>query len=114
VLDRHPGVDICISHGGGALPFLLGRFERASRVRPWASEELKEKGFSAALKRLWFDCHVHGPAAQSLLVETVGTDRLVFGTNFSGWDQGGALALDDVAPSLAGNARRLLRLDARG
>ena len=113
VLDRHPELDICISHGGGALPFLLGRFERASRVRPWASEELKAEGFSAALKRLWFDCHVHGATAQRLLVEAVGADRLVFGTNFAGWDQGGSLSLDDLAPSLAGNARQLLRLDGR-
>lgn len=113
VLDRHPEVDVCVSHGGGALPFLLGRFERASRVRPWASDQLKAEGFSAALKRLWFDCHVHGATAQHLLVEAVGADRLVFGTNFAGWDQGGSLALDDLAPSLAGNARRLLRLDGR-
>ena len=27
VLDRHPDLDVCISHGGGAIAFLVQRFE---------------------------------------------------------------------------------------
>lgn len=107
VLRRHPGLDVCISHGGGALPFLYGRFEAAARKRPWSPDWLREPGaFDACLRRLWFDCHVHTPGALALLTETVGADRLVFGTNFAGWDSGAAL----VAPDLSANARRLLRL----
>lgn len=107
VLRRHPDLDVCISHGGGALPFLHGRFEAAARKRPWSPEWLREPGaFDAALRRLWFDCHVHTPGALALLTETVGADRLVFGTNFAGWDSGAATAV----PDLSANARRLLRL----
>ena len=29
VLERHPGLDVCVSHGGGTAAFLSGRFARA-------------------------------------------------------------------------------------
>ena len=109
VLDRHPAVDICLSHGGGAMPFLLARFEGMSSFRDWAPDSVKENGFQAVLKRLWFDAHVDGEAAHQMLVDTVGHDRLVYGTNFGGWDT--PAHADDFAASLTGNAQRLLRLE---
>jgi len=41
----------------------------------------------------------------------VGPDRLVFGTNFSGWDSGATAELGPGAQQYSDNARRLLRLD---
>lgn len=110
VLDRHPRLDVCLSHGGGMLPFVIGRFERATAVRPWSQGVLREEGFAAAIRRLWFDSHVHGEQQRALLLSVVGPDRLVFGTNFSGWDQGAATELDPAAGQYSANARRLLRL----
>ncbi|MGQ0844133.1 MAG: amidohydrolase family protein [Sporichthyaceae bacterium] len=110
VLERHPDLDVCLSHGGGAMPFLAGRFERALAIRPWASPTLREKGFAHYYRRIWFDTHVHDPGSLELLVRQVGTERLVFGTNFAGWDSSGVEGLGDLASSLAGNAARLLRL----
>jgi aminocarboxymuconate-semialdehyde decarboxylase len=110
VLERHPGLDVCVSHGGGAMPFLAGRFSRALQVRPWAEEALRERGFEHYYRRLWFDTHVHDPAALDLLVRQVGTDRLVFGTNFAGWDSGAHDGTGDLAATLSDNAARLLRL----
>ena len=111
VLDRHPELDVCLSHGGGALPFLIGRFERAAATRPWSQGALREHGFAAAMSRLWFDSHVHGEQQRALLLSVVGQDRLVFGTNFVGWDQGATSELDPAAEQHSANARRLLRLD---
>jgi len=110
VLDRHPDLDVCVSHGGGAIGFLFGRFDEAARKRPWSSGALREPGaFEVRLKRLWFDNHVHSTPSLGLLESIVGRERLVFGTNFAGWDQpAGGQAV--TAPSwLADNARRLLR-----
>jgi aminocarboxymuconate-semialdehyde decarboxylase len=111
VLDRHPNLDVCLSHGGGSLPFLIGRFERATATRPWSLGGLRERGFAAMMSRLWFDSHVHGPEQRALLRSVVGPDRLVFGTNFAGWDQGATTELDATAEQYSANARRLLRLD---
>jgi len=109
VLERHPGLDVCISHGGGAAAFVAGRFARAVEKRPWAGAKLRENGFEHYYRRLWFDTHVHDELALKLLAEHAGTERLVFGTNFAGWDSG-AYEGPGLDPALlAANAARLLR-----
>ena len=112
VLERHPTLDVCLSHGGGATGYAYGRLALAARKRPWASEALRQDGaFDALLHRLWFDTHVHSHDALALLKKHVNNDRLVFGTNFAGWDQQSYNVRDEAAP-YADNARRLLRADA--
>jgi aminocarboxymuconate-semialdehyde decarboxylase len=110
VLDRHPTLDVCVSHGGGAMPLLHERFEFASATRPWVPDRLRDGGFERSLRRLWFDTHVDGHRARAALVDMVGTERLVFGTNFGGWDSAHAEATDPFILGLSENAARLLRL----
>jgi aminocarboxymuconate-semialdehyde decarboxylase len=111
VLERHPGLDICVSHGGGAVPYLVGRLAQASRVRAWAPESLRKDGaFEEMLARLWFDSNVHDPRSFGLLADVVGTDRLVLGTNFAGWDQAEIHHSPEFLMLMADNARRLLRV----
>jgi len=108
VLDRHPGLDVCMSHGGGASAYMFGRLQHQGRSRPWAREAPVD--FGAGLRRLWFDNHLHDADALALLTSKVGGDHLVVGTNLAGWD---APTEPDQIPWVAGydaNARRLLRL----
>jgi len=91
VLDRHPDLDVCLSHGGGAAAFMAGRLQHQGRTRPWARDDPRD--FAGGLRRLWFDQHVHDDRALALLTSAVGADRLVVGTNLAGWD----------APSEAGD-----------
>ncbi len=110
VLHRHPGLDICISHGGGALALVWGRLEHATRKRSWVPEHLKREGsFAEQLGRLWYDIHMHDDRALDLLAERVGTGRMVYGTNFAGWDAPDRFEPPHVDAPLADNARRLLR-----
>lgn len=103
VLDRHPDLDVCISHGGGAAAFLADRFDAMSRFRRLPA------AFADGLRRLWFDAHMEDGAARALLIDIVGVDRLVYGTNFGGWDT--PAVADDFDRSLTPNAERLLRRD---
>jgi aminocarboxymuconate-semialdehyde decarboxylase len=81
----------------------------AAQKRPWASESMRQDGaFEALLHRLWFDIHVHDDDSVALLKRKVNPDRLVFGTNFAGWDQQPGNIREQAAP-YASNARRLLR-----
>jgi aminocarboxymuconate-semialdehyde decarboxylase len=113
VLDRHPKLDVWISHGGGSTPVMVGRLAQAGRKRPWAmAEHRKDGAFEERLSRIWFDTHLGDPRALALLQSIVGTERLTFGTNFAGWDQGDAGDHGPVDPRLADNARRLLRKTA--
>lgn len=109
VLERHPDLDICISHGGGALPFLIGRYDGIARFRDWAPQSVKQNGFRHEVRKLWFDAHVEGQGALDLLIGAVGRDRLVYGTNFGGWDTPKSTTAFDA--SLTPNAEILLRLN---
>ena len=113
VMDRHPGLDICLSHGGGGTALLVGRMAKGARKRPWSPARLRPEGaFEERLKRLWFDTHVDHPLILPLLTAVVGREHLVYGTNFAGWDEPDAGQGDthaSIPGDLADNARRLLR-----
>jgi aminocarboxymuconate-semialdehyde decarboxylase len=110
VLYRHPALDVCISHGGGAVALVWGRLEHAAHKRAWAPDHLQLDGaFAEQLSRVWYDIHMHDDRAVELLVERVGTDRLVYGTNFAGWDAPEKFQMPTIDVPLADNARRLLR-----
>lgn len=109
VLDRHPQLDVCMSHGGGATGYAYGRMALAAQKRPWASAQLRAEGaFDALLQRLWFDVHVHSDEALALLKKSVNNERLVFGSNFAGWDQQQHDVRAEATP-YTGNALKLLR-----
>jgi aminocarboxymuconate-semialdehyde decarboxylase len=108
VLDRHPALDICISHGGGTAAFLAEKIDQLAQIDPAASEGVKQNGFGHELKKLWFDTHVKGEVAATALRHYAHEEKLVLGTNLGGFDTPEALRADAV--SLSQNARRLLRL----
>jgi aminocarboxymuconate-semialdehyde decarboxylase len=108
VLDRHPALDICISHGGGTAAFLAEKIDQLAQVDPTASEGVKQNGFGHELQKLWFDTHVKGEVAAAALRHYAHSDKLVLGTNLGGFDTPEALTVD--AERLSQNAKRLLRL----
>jgi len=115
VLHRHPKLDICLSHAGGTMTSLVGRFNRACTKRPWVPEHLRYEGaFEESLKKLWFDTHVHDPRVLNWVIEIMGTERLLLGTNFSGWDEHAMTHDIDISltDTMADNAKRLLRVSA--
>jgi aminocarboxymuconate-semialdehyde decarboxylase len=105
VLDRHPGLDVCFSHGGGAVPFLWGRLQAFAGT---TRSPVDRDTLTRRMHRLWFDQHVHHAGAVRLLHEVAHPDHLVFGSNFGGWDAEHTGPLRDDA--LAANGRALLRL----
>jgi len=80
VLDRFPELRLCAAHGGGYLPYYLGRSEHAYRVRP-ESRGMREPP-RAYLRRIWFDSLVYEPSALRQLVSEVGASQVVLGTDF--------------------------------
>ena len=113
VLDRHPDLDVCMSHGGGASSWLAERLAHAARTRPWSPEAFREEGAVARrLERMWWDAHVGGPRALTSLVTAFGAGHVVAGTNLAGWDQSADPSHGDpaLAARFDANARRLLRL----
>ena len=90
---------------------LAARLAVASRKRPWASQTLKKDGrFEELIKRIWYDCHVTDLHALNLLKRWVDNNKIVYGTNFAGWDHSDNEYHFEPDPIWADNARKLLRL----
>jgi len=78
VFQDFPDLKIVVSHGGGAIPYQLGRFEAPSLRRPDGQR------FSERLRNLYFDTVLYTQEALALLIKTVGADRCLFGTECPG------------------------------
>lgn len=118
VLDRFPKLEICLPHAGGTLLWLIGRIERGWKVRP-ECRHLKEPP-SRYLRRFTYDTITHSDAALTYLIEQVGADRVMLGSDYC-YDMGyerpvevitrqAGLPSDQQALILGGTASRLLGL----
>jgi aminocarboxymuconate-semialdehyde decarboxylase len=107
VYDRHPELDVVVSHGGGTFALLHGRMREYSAL---GRSPIDVSAFDSAVARLWVDTHVHSLEGLAALRRIVHPDRLVFGSNFGGWDSAGQDELASFGDELDSNARRLLRL----
>jgi len=118
-LERHPGLKVLLAHGGGAILALRGRLTHAHSFQPQAQARLRESP-EASLRRLYYDTVVHDAALLRALVETVGADRVVLGSDHP-FDMGDLRPADSVraaglqpadeAAVLGGNAAMLLGLE---
>lgn len=114
-LDRWPSVPFVLVHAGGFLPYQIGRLDHAYWVRAEPKERLRRPP-SSYLDRFWMDTITHHDAALSFLVSSLGTARVVLGTDLP-FDMGDARPLDrlrrtGVDPAALGaTAARLLRLE---
>jgi 4-oxalmesaconate hydratase len=114
VFERFPKLKMMISHGGGSIPYQIGRwrahhfFEQAA-LKPhiaayfkkleaagWAGAELPPppadlETFDDVLKKFYFDTDVHNKGSLELLLKIVGPERCLFGTERPG--SGGAIDL---------------------
>lgn len=130
VFKRFPSLKLLISHGGGSVPYQVGRW-RSNRQMFAAASGAKSETFDETLKRFWFDTVLHYKKSLELLFDVVGADRCVFGTerpgSGGGIDPSSGKPYDDIRPVIEsiteiseadkkgifeGNARRLFsRLD---
>ena len=84
VLDRFPQLTLVLSHGGGAYPYLAGRFDiMHTRMDRAAQADVAHKAPSAYAPMMAYDTIVHAPKALRFLADLVGMDRLVLGTDYS-------------------------------
>ncbi|HYG45419.1 MAG TPA: amidohydrolase family protein [Bordetella sp.] len=97
VMDQLPDLKVLLAHGGGFLPYQIGRLAHGYGVRP----ETRQHGSGNPrdlLRRFYFDSLVFEPKALRYLVDLVGADRIVLGTDapFDMADQRPQATLDAV------------------
>jgi aminocarboxymuconate-semialdehyde decarboxylase len=80
VLERHPDLRIILSHGGGALPHIIGRLQHGYAAR--AEAKLRAQAPIEYLRRLYYDTIVFDAGVLRHIVETVGASQVVLGTDY--------------------------------
>src|SRR5215475_8111196 len=84
VLDRFPGLKLVLSHGGGAYPYLAGRFDiMHQRMDRQAQGDVARQMPSAYASHMAYDSIVHGPKALRFLIDATGLDNVALGTDYS-------------------------------
>jgi aminocarboxymuconate-semialdehyde decarboxylase len=121
LLDEFPSLKICLAHGGGFLPYQIGRFDCGYASHPACSRFIK-KPPRQYLRSFFYDTLTHGDTALDFLSRSVGKDRLLYGSDypFEMLDPTGPsrvraisdLTLAEEAEILAGTACKLLGIKA--
>jgi predicted TIM-barrel fold metal-dependent hydrolase len=100
VFEDFPGLKIIVGHGGGYIPYQVGR-GRAFRLNEIARDADRER-FDVSMRRLWFDTVLYNVESLELLFKVVGVDRCLFGSdkpaNGSVVDPDTGRQLNDIRP----------------
>lgn len=83
VFEDFPNLKIVCAHGGGAIPYQIGRFNAATAPRRDMDNDNVEL-FQDRLKNMYFDTVLYSPEALELLIRVIGPDNLVFGSESPG------------------------------
>ncbi|HZU04713.1 MAG TPA: amidohydrolase family protein [Chloroflexota bacterium] len=81
VADRHPALKVILAHGGGFFPYQVGRFQRVYQVSPEAREHASRPPLDYARWFYYDTVLLYAPAVR-YLVETVGADRVLLGSDY--------------------------------
>ena len=82
-MDKYPSLDFIICHAGGAFPYIVGRMDRGG-----GAGRLKYP-IHGYLRRFYFDNLAWYPLTLKYLIDLVGSDRVVLGTDNMGAPGGG-------------------------
>ena len=120
LFEELPDLKLVLLHGGGYLPFYASRADHTWEVRPETRAAIPDHAPSHYMKRLYYDTMVFQPLYLRHLIEVVGVDRVMIGTDYP-FDMGeeDPVALVDATEGLTdehkvaitgGNAARLFGL----
>ncbi len=97
VLDDFPSLKILVSHGGGAMPYQIGRFDSASARG-------NGERFATRMRKLYYDTVLYTTDALELLIKTVGVDRVLYGAECPGVGSAinpeTGLTFDNIVPQI--------------
>jgi aminocarboxymuconate-semialdehyde decarboxylase len=81
VFERHPGLKVVLAHGGGYFPYQIGRLDHGFDVRREVNQHLPRRP-SEYLGGIYCDTITHNSLALRFLLDRVGDDHVVIGTDY--------------------------------
>lgn len=118
-LDKFPKLDILLPHSGGCFPYIAGRVEHSIKKGAVEAASKLKGSIRDYIRRFHYDTLAYYPETLRFMIELVGVDRVVIGTdNYAKMDvdqpnelvQSLNLPAADLEKILRGNATKLLRL----
>lgn len=82
ILERYSELVLCMVHGGGYMPYQIGRWEKGYKVVPHITAQHISRPPLEYVQRLYYDSLVHIPQALRYLIDLVGTSQIVLGTDY--------------------------------
>jgi aminocarboxymuconate-semialdehyde decarboxylase len=82
VLDRHPDLRLVVVHGGGFLPYQSLRLDGGHRADALAAHSIERARPSDYLPNLYFDTVTLRPESIRFLVDVVGSDHVLLGSDY--------------------------------
>jgi aminocarboxymuconate-semialdehyde decarboxylase len=79
--DRYPNIRLIAGHGGGAIPYLVGRLDICHQKIPGCSTRTSELP-SSYLKRIYLDSVVYTSDALEMCIKVCGTENVLFGSDY--------------------------------
>lgn len=81
IMDQFPNIRFLLAHGGGFLPYQIGRINQGYSMWNDVSSNLRYPP-SEYMKHFWYDSVLWNPASLELLVQTVGEEKIVPGSDY--------------------------------
>jgi aminocarboxymuconate-semialdehyde decarboxylase len=109
VLEKHPDLKVCLVHGGGFAPYQAGRWDRGYDANPMGAAKNLTRPPSEWLRKLYFDTVLHSPASLRFLIDFVGAEQVVLGSDYP-FEMGEPAPLEtiDGVKGLTGEERDLI------
>ncbi len=91
VMDRFPRLKVCLLHGGGYVAFGVARMDKGweaaklDYMAKYSSENARQslpRAPSSYVGSFYYDCATFSEPTLRFLIDTVGIDRVVFGTDY--------------------------------
>jgi aminocarboxymuconate-semialdehyde decarboxylase len=82
VFERLPKLKVCFAHGGGAFPIIIGRVEHGFNCRPDLVAVENNVNPRDYIGKFWIDSLVHDQKALDFIVDTMGSDRVILGSDY--------------------------------
>ena len=118
VIGKFPRLKMIFCHGGGAIPYQIGRLRHAIGTRNEFGKNTVD--IDKSMKNIYFDTVVFSPSSLSFLVNETGVENVVLGTdypfNMGNWnsfndiEKAGEISRKEKDLIEIGNAKKLYRL----
>jgi aminocarboxymuconate-semialdehyde decarboxylase len=84
VLDRNPNLKLALCHGGGALPYLIGRVEDGYKrgIERRDGHELELGGPTEYLPKMFYDTVTLNERSLRMLIDFVGAGHIMLGSDY--------------------------------